>query len=165
MTSSPESGRAIVCEDRSFAPPDRPRATIDPARGVVIFERCHVPRNFLSAGVEGVREVPFAEIRSARELRVGGGRGLGLRALLGLGRVAGMTATSAGSLASIFIGTVSGRARVFAHWHNFPAFREAILPIAAESPQGGALEDNPLVGAAVAVAMLAVTAGIVWWLL
>ncbi|MFH5802660.1 hypothetical protein [Alienimonas sp. DA493] len=165
MTSSPEPSGLIVCEDRSFPAADRPRITIDLARRVVIFERCHVPRNFLSAGVEPLREAPFENVRSARELRVGGGRGLGLRTLLGLGRVAGLTATDAGSLASIFLGTTAGRARVFAHWHNFAAFREAIRPIAAESPHGEALEDNPLVAAAVAVAMLAVTAGLVWWLL
>ena len=154
----------VVCEDRSGPDGRRPRVTVDPGRRVVVFDHCHHPRTALSAGPEPRRVCPFEDVHAARDFLQGDHRGWGLRTALGAGRLVGL-AGPANELGSIFVSTAAGRARVFANWHGFPAFREAIREVAAASEQGGSWEDDPRIIGLGVVVIGVVVAAIVWALL
>lgn len=157
MSDSDESRKPMRCYDP--AAPGK-KVVIDRQRRVIQFYYCHQPRSGMGIGFEELREIRFDQLHSVRDFLCGNHRGLWLRILLRLG-----TPISGPALASLFVSTDSGRARIFQDWVGFAEMREQLHQITAGNHHRAPLSEDPRMIPVFVVLLLAITGGIIWLLL
>jgi len=126
----------------------------------VVFSHCHHSRGAFGLAPEMERVVSFDEILGTRDFLTGSHRGTWLRILLRLG-----SPLPAERLASVFISTRFGRARVFASWRGFAEIRRQLHAITAAKSNSVPLSEDPRMIPVFVVLLLGVTAGMIWILL
>ena len=153
----------ITCENLDFPGPGRQCVVVDPNTKTVLFECCHCPRGFLSAGYEARRVCTFSDVLATHDFLSGEHRGNWLRTIFTLGQLVDVPDQTK-ELGSIFISTSHGRCRVFADWRGFPELREAMQQI-CEPTKAGHWQDDPRWIPVYVIGMLAIVGGLIWWLL